>query len=230
MKSFIVLSSLFLSQFALAMPQVIPAPVKHLYIPDGFDSNDSVEVVITGNFPNPCLSRNNVQVAIREDLIDVKVTALMSYQKFNCPDMVVPFKEVVSIGNLQGGQYKVSVNNVLKDTLIVEEASSSAVDEHLYAAIDNVEKMGNGKFLLRGWRYSNCIESDKIQVLSNHKDTLSVLPIMKQVSGFCPMKGMPISYELNLDFSDVKVDEALIHVRTMDGKSFNSIVDLKESR
>lgn len=230
MKSSIALSGLFLSHLVYAQPHVIPAPVKHLYIPDGFDSNDSVEVVVTGNFPNPCLSRNKVDVTINEDQIDVRVTALMPDEKLNCPDMLVPFKEVVSIGNLQGGKYKINVNDKLKDSLAVEEASSSAIDEHLYAAIDNVEKKANGKYVLHGWRYSNCIEFDKVQVISNHKDTLSVLPIMKQVSDFCPMKMMPVSYEVNLDFRDVKVDDALIHVRTMDGKSFNSIVDLKERR
>ncbi len=174
------------------------------------------------------ISRNDVQVTIHEDNIDVRVTALMPDQKINCPDMMVPFKEVVSIGNLQGGDYKITVNEKLKDTLTVVESSSNAIDEHLYAAIDNVEKKANGKFVLHGWRYSNCVEFDKVEVISNNKDTLSVLPIMKQVSDFCPMKMMPVSFEVKLDFRDVKVDEALIHVRTMDGKSFNSIVNLKE--
>ena len=230
MKKSLVLSGLFLSQLAFAQPQIIPAPVKHLYVPQGFDSNDAVEVVVTGNFPNPCLSRNDVSVTVNDDKIDVLVTALMPDEKLNCPDMLVPFKEVVSIGNLQGGEYQITVNQKLKDKLIVEESVSGAVDEHLYAAIDNVEKKANGKYVLQGWRYSNCIELQKIEVRSNNKDTLSVLPIMKQVSDFCPMKMMPVSYEVSLDFRDVKVDEALIHVRTMDGKSFNKIFDLKERR
>lgn len=230
MKKSLVLSGLFLSQLAFAQPQIIPAPVKHLYVPQGFDSNDAVEVVVTGNFPNPCLSRNDVSVSVIEDKIDVLVTALMPDEKLNCPDMLVPFKEVVSIGNLQGGEYQIVVNKKLKEKLVVEESASGAVDEHLYAAIDNVEKKADGKFVLQGWRYSNCIELQKIEVRSNNKDTLSVLPIMKQVSDFCPMKMMPVSYEVSLDFRDVKVDEALIHVRTMDGKSFNKIFDLKERR
>lgn len=230
MKTSFTVSALFLSQLAFAQPQIISAPVKHLYVPEGFDSNDSVEVVVTGNFPNPCLSRNDVKVNIVDDKIDVHVTALMPDEKLNCPDMLVPFKEVVSIGNLQGGTYQITVNNKLKDSLAIEEASSSAVDEHLYAAIDNIEKKADGKFVLHGWRYSNCIEFDKVQVISNHKDTLSVLPIMKQISDFCPMKMMPVSFEANLDFRDVKVEEALIHVRTMDGKSFNSIVNLKSTK
>ena len=231
MKTSIALLCLFLSQLAFAQPQVIPAPVKHLYIPGGFDSNDAVEVVVTGNFPNPCHSRNNVNVTINEDRINVHITALVpSGKQHNCPEILVPFKEVISIGNLQGGRYKINVNDKLKDIIIINEASSSAVDEHLYAAIDNIERRPNGKFVLHGWRYSHCIEFDRLHVISNHKDTLSVLPIMKQVSNFCPMKMTPVSYEIKLDFRDMRLNETLIHVRTMDGKSFNSIVDLKERR
>ena len=230
MKTSIILSSLFLCQVAFAQPQVILAPVKHLYVPNGFDSNDSVEVVVAGQFSNPCTSRNDVNVTVNGDIIDVVVTALVpdSTKKINCPAMVVPYKEVVSIGNLQGGDYTIVVNQKLKDKLVVEEANSSAIDEHLYAAIDNVEKMVDGKYMLKGWRYSNCIEFDKVEVVSNHKDTLSVLPIMKQISDFCPMKMMPVAYEVKLDFREIRMEEALIHVRTMDGKSFNSIVNLKE--
>lgn len=230
MKKSFALATVLFSQVALAAPQVVPAPVKHLYVPEGFDSNDAVEVVVTGHFPNPCFSRNDVAVTVSGDLIDVSITALVPEEKISCPDMLVPFKEVVSVGNLQGGEYKINVNRKLTDKLVVEEASSSAVDEHLYAAIDDIEKRADGKFVLNGWRYSNCIEFDKVEVRSNHKDTLSVLPIMKQVSDFCPMKMMPVSFEVSLDFRDVKIDEALIHVRTMDGKSFNSLVNLKERR
>lgn len=230
MKRSIAFTGLVLSQLSFAQMQVVPAPVKHLYVPEGFDSNDAVEVVVSGHFPNACYSRNDVTVAINADKIDVQITALSKNEKLNCPDMIIPFKEVVSIGNLQGGEYKINVNNKLADKLTIEEASSSAVDDHIYADIDNIEKKGNGKFVLNGWRYSNCIELDRVEVRSNHKDTVSVLPIMKQLTDFCPMKMMPVSYEVNLDFRDVKIDEALIHVRTMDGKSFNSLVDLKERK
>lgn len=40
--------SIFYSMAAFAGPEIVTAPVKHLYLPDGFDSNDNVEVVVTG--------------------------------------------------------------------------------------------------------------------------------------------------------------------------------------
>src|SRR5688572_12657520 len=109
------LIAVFFSSVTMAQPEIIMAPVSHLYVPEGFDSNDSVEVVVTGSFPNACYSRNKVDVKVTGDLIDIKVTAIspdhrnLLTSRF-CPQMIVPFKEVVDIGNLQGGEYEVRVN------------------------------------------------------------------------------------------------------------------------
>jgi len=72
------LASFFLlfSSAVFAQPVIISAPVEHLYVPTGFDSNDSVEVIVTGNFPNACYSRNNVEVKMTGDIIDIKVTSI----------------------------------------------------------------------------------------------------------------------------------------------------------
>lgn len=230
--------TLLLSQVALAAPEVIISPVEHLYVPDGFDSNDAVELVVTGSFPNPCYSRNKVQVKVVDDVIDIKVLALAPDDRTKgsrfCPQMLVPFKEVITVGNLQGGDYKINVNQntryALADKMIVKEATSSAVDENIYAAIEWVEAKGNDQFVLHGWRYSPCMELETVKVVSNKKDTLSVLPVMKQVSDFCPMKGIPVSYPVKFDFSGLKMKQPLLHVRTMDGKSVNTIIDLEGRR
>lgn len=215
-----------ISTFAYA--EIVSAPVKHLYLPDGFDSNDAVEVVVTGVFPSACFSRNDVKVKVIDDVIDIKVTAISQEKTRSCPDMVVPFKEVVHVGTLQGGEYKVVVNKTLEDNFSIMEASSSSVDDHIYAAIEYIEKKSQKEVVLHGWRYSNCIDLDKVEVVSNKKDTLSILPVMKQLSSFCPMKMMPTQYAVKVDLSSMKMKEPLLHVRTMDGKSINSIINMEE--
>ena len=227
---------LVFSSFRLfASPDIVVAPVKHLYLPSGFDSNDAVEVVVTGEFPNTCYSRNDVKVNVDEEIIDIKISAA-NHEKIapsiKCAEMVVPFKEVVHIGNLQGGKYTVRVNEKtrfsLEDEIMIQEASSNSVDDHIYAAVEWVEKKSEQDFVLHGWRYSNCIDLQKVEVISNGKDTISILPVMKQLSDFCPMKMMPTAYPIKLDFSRMKMKEPLLHVRTMDGKSVNSILNFKE--
>jgi len=228
---FVTLFFLFAS-LAHAQPEIITAPVDHLYIPEGFDNNDSVEVVVTGTFPNACYSRNIVEVTYNDALIDIHVTAIVPEKTRKCTDMIVPFKEVVALGTLQGGEYSIRVNYrspvELSDTMKIQEATSNSVDEHIYADVDRVEKVAGNDYVLHGWRYSNCIEFGKVEVISNKKDTFSVLPVMKQVSDFCPMKMMPISFPVKLNASELKMNKPLVHVRTMDGKSFNSILNLAE--
>ena len=226
MKNKMILAVVLMVSFSQAYAEISLAPVKHLYVPTGFDSNDSVEVVVTGTFPNPCYSRNTVNVEVKGDQISIEVSAIRRDTKAACPMMLVPFKEVVSVGNIQGGTYDLNVNDKLTDTLTVGEASSNSIDDHLYAAIDRLEQKGPTAYVLHGWRYSNCVDLDRVEVVSNGKDTLSVLPVMKQLNSFCPMKGMPIAYNVNLDVESLKTREPLIHVRTMDGKSFNKILNL----
>jgi hypothetical protein len=231
------LIALLFTSVAYAAPEIILAPVDHLYVPEGFDSNDSVEVVVTGTFPNTCFSRNNVAVNVKGDIIDIKVTAIApderaaSGERF-CPQVLVPFKEVIGLGNLQGGEYEIRVNEEgakkVKDTLFVHEATSNSVDDNIYASLDYVEKKTNQDYVLHGWKYSNCLEMKEIQVVSNNKDTLSILPVMKTVSEHCPMKGMPVAYPVKLNFDSLKMKQPLLHVRTMDGKSINSIVNLEQ--
>lgn len=226
MKWNLAIMSLFSSALSFAAPSIAPAPVKHLYVPSGYDNNDSIEVVVTGHFPNPCYSRNTVDVRVVDEKVDITITALVSSEKLLCPDMVVPFKEVVALGNLQGGTYALRVNEKLQASLDVAEAGSNSVDEHIYAAIDEIDQKGQGEYLLKGWRYSPCVVLDRVEVISNHKDTLSVLPIMKQISDFCPMKMMPVTYPVKLDLRTLRDKEPLIHVRTMDGKSVNTLVNM----
>lgn len=227
MKEIILLVIAFIGLTVVANAEISLAPVKHLYIPTGFDNNDSVEVVVSGTFPTPCYSRNTVAVDVVGDTISIEISAIQRDAKALCPDMLVPYKEVVALGNLQGGSYEVVVNNKLKETLLISESSSNAIDEHLYAAIDQLEKVSENEYVLHGWRYSNCVQLDRVEIISNGKDTLSVLPVMKQLSQHCPMKGTPVSYPVRLDFDQLKTKEPLIHVRTMDGKSFNTILNLE---
>lgn len=232
----LALLAVFVAPIAFAQPDIVTSPIDHLYIPEGFDSNDAVEVVVTGEFSNPCFSRNNVEVKIQDDVIDIQVTALAPKSYLvgsrSCPDMIVPFKEVVTLGNLQGGKYQIRVNKgskyAIQDQLMVAESSSSATDDHIYAAVEWVERKSADNFKLHGMRYSSCFELDKVEVISNKKDTISVLPVMKKVSDFCPRKGMPVIYDVKLDLSSLKASKSLLHVRTMDGKSINSIISVEE--
>ena len=86
-------------------------PVDNIFGPEGFDSNDNVEVIVEGHLPNLCHRTPMKKVTINGNHIDIKVTAL-HYHDSNpfCPQVIVPFLETVSLGVLDKGDYKITVN------------------------------------------------------------------------------------------------------------------------
>jgi hypothetical protein len=216
-------------------PRVIDAPVDHLFVPSGFDNNDNVELVVTGYFPNPCYGRNNVAVKVVNDEIQVRVTALVRQEEKAeaCAAMIVPFKEVVPVGNLQGGDYKVVVNSntrfELTDQLKVVEAASQNQDDHIYAVVDYIELgfLGgeSGSAQLVGWNPSDCLALDHVEYVSNGKDTLSILPIMKKIRDFCPLKMVPLTIPVNFNPESFSHPKILLMSRTIEGKSVNTIME-----
>ncbi len=207
-------------------------PVNNIFSPEGFDSNDNVEVIIEGQLPNLCHRSPMKKVVITDKTVDIKITAL-HYHDSNpyCPEMVVPFLEKVDLGILDKGNYDITVNGKSvykkKGEIKVNESISDAVDESVYARVEYVEKsVGTRMVKLKGYNPSDCFVLDKVEVLNNDKDVYSILPRMKQISEFCPMKMIPFEYEVELP-NTLKKDKVLLHVRAMDGKSINTIFSNK---
>lgn len=227
-----LLSTVFplaMSLSAFAGPGVVLAPVDHLFIPKGFDNNDNIEVLVSGKFPNACYSRNKVDIKVKEDEIEVNITALYTKDAGKtCEKIEIPYLENVTIGSLQAGNYKITVNNNLKDKMAVDEASSNSIDDHLYAQVDYVE-LGftggvNGDVFLVG-RSTDCMAFDRLETISNGHDTVSVLPIMKKVTEQCSSRRNQFTIPVRFDPQALDFSQVLLFVRTMDGKSVHALVD-----
>lgn len=231
MEKLMLLAALMSLNVYAQVPTVVEAPVEHIFVPVGFDNNDNLEVVVTGKFPNPCYTRNKVEVKVKDDKIDVTITSLHKPDPAMplCEPLKVPFTEVVTIGNLQAGDYTINVNNKLQEKIDVAVSSSQSVDDHLYASVEYVE-LGftgglSGDALIIGKSISNCLELDHVEYLSNGRDTYSVLPIMKKVSDDCPEGKKRIEIPVKFDVNELKSDKILLFVRSIDGKSVHSIIE-----
>jgi hypothetical protein len=224
-----------LSLNALAkLPEVVEAPVDHVFVPNGFDSNDHVEIIVTGKFPNPCYVRNKYEVKVKDDVINIDVNSLSmddpAYTK--CEPLKIPFTEVINIGSLQGGDYKIIVNEggkyEMKEAILIGTASSQSIDENIYAKVDYIETGftggASGDAILVAQSPSPCLVLDRVDYLTNEKDTLSILPIMKRVSSSCPEKAERIEIPVKFSPSTFKSSQILLFVRTIEGRSVNSII------
>ncbi len=227
----LLLTTVIISGSAIAgTPISKTVPVDHAFIPAGFDSNDNVEVVITGYLPNLCHKSPSAKVEIKGNSVDIKMTSLY-YQSSNpfCPEMVVPFTKSVQLGVMDKGNYEITVNGKSpwekKEKMAILESSSNAVDEFNYAYVQYIDKeVGNNEVALKGYNPSDCFVLDEIQHINNKKDSFSVLPKMKQIREFCPMKMIPFSYDWEVP-AEVPAKKVLIHVRTMDGNSVNTVFE-----
>lgn len=238
MRKLALIASILLSSQVMAQTtSVQDAPLDHLFVPEGFDNNDNIEFVVTGKFPNPCHTRNDVKVDVRGDLIKIEVTSLVSEERDRtlCEDLSIPFSEVVRVGSLQAGDYKIIVNegssSELKAKINVAVSSSSSVDDHLYAQVDYIE-LGftgglSGEAMLVGKSLSPCLAFDKVEYKSNGKDTVSIMPIMKKISTNCPEQNKRMEIPLKFNPRSLKNDRVLLFVRSVDGKSVHSFIEKK---
>jgi tRNA threonylcarbamoyladenosine modification (KEOPS) complex Pcc1 subunit len=229
------LVALMMSASVMAAPKLTTVPVDHVFSPNGFDSNDTTEVVVTGYLPNLCYKAPRAEVKLDENknVADIEVKALdYSSDTTYCLEMLVPFTEVVPLGVLDKGNYDIKVNKEtttpLESKIKVVEATSDAVDDYIYASVEVVNrKSGTQTVLLEGYNPSDCLQLDEVKFVDNGSDTYSVLPKMKQVSDFCPIKPTPFTYEAELP-TTLESEKVLLHVRVMDGKSVNRVITTKD--
>lgn len=226
----LILAAIVSMSFAHAgTPVEKMVPVDHVYAPFGFDSNDSVEIVVTGFLPNLCHKAPASKVEIKGNKVNVEMTSLY-YHESNpfCPEMVVPFTKTISLGVMDKGDYEITVNGESqwekKEAIKIAESTSNSIDDFSYAYVTYVEKenVGQGHVVLKGYNPSDCFELEKIDYVHNGRDTYSILPKMKQVREFCPMKMVPFEYEFKVP-NDIDNNKVLLHVRTMEGNSVNTI-------
>jgi hypothetical protein len=208
-------------------------PVDHVYTPAGFDSNDNTEIVVTGFLPNLCYKAPKSSVVVKDGKVSIEIKAMKNQLAMGfCADVIVPYIEYINVGVLDKGNYLVAVNEHTnwekKNKLQIAEASSSSIDEAIYANVEEIEKSDEGsrKVLLKGYNPSDCFELKEIVVKDNGIDTYSVLPKMKQVKAFCPKKMIPFTYEFEVP-QNLEADKVLLHVRVMDGRSVNAFFNNK---
>ena len=219
-------SALPASAWSAPRPKTIP--ITHVYSPKGFDSNDNTQVILSGYLPSLCYKAPKAEFTVAGSEIHIRVTAMLSESSI-CPLVVVPFLEPISIGALPPGAYQVLVNEEsafpATSSIGVDQAPSPAIDEHIYANVLRVDTVpGSRNIVIRGENPSSCFVLDRIEFVSNGSDTYSVLPILKQVQAECDTVKVPFAYPAVVP-SSLAGKSVLLHVRVMNGKSVNVLLE-----
>src|SRR3989344_501052 len=118
-------------------PVVVGSNFHTGYIPDGFDTNDSVELVGEGLFRNSCYKPANVDVSVDTQAMKIELRPHAYYYDAICLQMLIPYHQVVNLGILGVGRYKVigADRKLELGELNVRLATSSSPDDLLYAPV-----------------------------------------------------------------------------------------------
>ncbi|MCX6117146.1 MAG: hypothetical protein NT027_06370 [Proteobacteria bacterium] len=221
---------------------LVKAPVEKVFVPQGFDDNDKVEVIVHGHFTSSCYKMGPVS-AIVDDATKKLMLSVEAfyYPQATCLQMLVPYTKSIEVGrHLTAGIYKVEVlgsPQARSIPLNVVHATRPEADDFLYAAAYSalLEQTSEGKqeIVLKGqhpYLFDGCVRFEDIKSYVGADNVLVVQPITKIVYGeACATGNNPLNKfeERKTLNSNLLKGEYLMHVRVLDGNSINQFVEIE---
>lgn len=211
--------------------KTIHHPIEGVFVPNGFDDNDSVQFVIHGNFPSSCFQVGTVNTELDAETGKLSVD-LRAYQYVgDCSKYPSPFHLVVHVGLLRkAGSYGIydRSNNRYLGAIEIEKAKpgSAGTDERGYPPVLDafLQNSGDGQELvLRGVVPWSCLGVGEIKIIPSAK-VVVVLPQLVQRAGEKCEVG-EFAYEIKRAVTEpLPRGEFLLHVRSMGGQSVNKMI------
>lgn len=208
----------------------VPVELGKLFAPEGYDSDDNVEVMVVAKLPSSCFKLGDVvteKKANRE--IRVSVNAIEFEGK--CHTSPSPVPVVLSLGQLtKPGTYRMvdGFSNKELGALKIKQAPKAGhgTDEELYPLLVDsyLDWRGNSlKLRLAGVFADDCEEIKKV-TFEAQDDVLIVIPEVDHPEGPNCQKGM-FAFDKEFEVkADVPRKAFLLHTRAMHGRSVNKLV------
>ncbi len=231
MKLLVILftSLLSLSSFAddIMSPQVVPVAYKNIYVPGGFDSNDSVQFAADGVFSSACYKIAPPSVAVDEAKKIITVQAQAYLYGGLCAMVLIPFQQVVQVGIVATpGHY-----NIVDDagqvigSIDIKPATTALEDDYLYAPVQKMSVSqvgGENKLTLKMEFTDNCMKIKEVKVLKE-PNVFVIQPIVEMSTGAACAQGY-FPWTEEVDLGPLQKKRYLIHVRTSGSQALNEIL------
>jgi hypothetical protein len=207
----------------------IKATFATAYVPAGFDSNDNVQIVAEGTFPESCYRVDDPTVKVDQATKTISIEANGTKIDGYCFMYPTAFDQVINLGRINVGDYKIeSPDGAVKyNALRVTEATTTSVDNYVYAHVSQAyvrNANGINTVVVEGDVDTSCLKSVELKV-SSEQNVVVVLPVLIKTRNTCTGQIAPFSVTADLD-SALK-GRYLIHVRAQSGNSVNNVVELK---
>jgi len=218
-------------------PKLIDVPLHRTYVPIGFDSNDRIQVVVVGEFPNTCyqVGPHFVSVDTKNKVIKVKQKAYL--YGGTCLKVTVPFYQVIDAGIVPVGDYKIEdVNSKKRLGLLPVKLATNpgpGPDDFTYAPVtDSIVyknyNTGEKALVLFGTFTNRCMRLKDVKI-NYYEDVLVVQPIaetFKDPEVEC--EGGLFRFKKEVPLKEEASDNFLLHVRAMNGQAINKLISLDE--
>jgi hypothetical protein len=217
----IILGLLMLSISAFAIDKV--QINGKIYVANGFDDNDLVELTVVGSLPNSCYKNPFYEIEVKDNKYLIKLFAHYIPTFRGCREVAMAYTETINFGMMHSGKYEILIDNKKNPetkNLVINTASSHVVDEFLYGNVSGVVENDTSREIeLIGANPVDCLVFDKM--LSEVQDSMIVLrPLFKEV-GVCENKSKPFKINYTVPYVENQPQGIMIHVRVMNGRSFN---------
>lgn len=227
--------------FTTEMPNprhVVTAP-KEVYIPQGFDSNDNIEIFFAGYFSDACYKAGFSNIFVDEEKQSIYITDSAYYFGYDfCAAVIVPYSKGVDAGILPPGEYQVQFQHSRKNfvdsgVLRVAKAYKEKTDNYLYAPVRNIRYFPNdaelgSHIVLSGDFYSTCMRIDEVQVNQREdSNVIDVLPIAALDRANCEDAPEGIPFEVKAKVAELPPGRFMFHTRILNGRSVNEIVTVR---
>jgi|GEM_PF-434874 len=198
-----------------------------LFSPEGFDDNDGAQLVIDGYLPDDCHRVLPPAVSVDFTSYSINVQPQARFFAVDCDLFQIPFSQVIDLGALPKGQWRVKSPGIEDQTLTITEATNAGPDDHLYVPLDGVHvsvrpDLQKITATLAGRFTNTCMMWETIQIVDTG-DTVQLLPIMR-------MQNRPDCRPRLTYFDDVTVEipwrgpgRYLLHSRSLNGQAVNTM-------
>lgn len=208
-------------------PKIVNVSYKNMYVPNGFDSNDAVQFVADGIFPNACYKIHQPRVWVEEKKKVINIEPKAYFYNGLCASVLIPFQQVINVGIIRTpGRYDiVDGNGKVVSSVDIKPATSSLEDDFLYAPVHKiyVEDVQGQKVLTLKIEFNQSCMKMKETRLTLEPHVVVVQPIAEVVPGPCVIGYFPVTETVELKGLDAN-KRYLVHVRTSGSQALNEIL------
>lgn len=209
----------------------IGQPIDRMFVPKGYDTNDTLRVMVEGRLPSACYQISRADSIFDEEKNTIEIQLTANEYSGNCPKISVPFHYSFLLGRIKtAGTYTIVDLSSRKElgTVQIQEAKPTGpgTDDLMYMPLLDafLVKEGGKNFVhLRGVFPSHCMRYKGLKV-EVQADVVVILPqAAYRPMTACSEDEVPFERKIELPV-ELPKHSYLLHVRSLGGQAIEKMM------